>query len=92
MKLSDVSRRMVELDAPQNLDERGGILPIDGELEVCSWTPERDGKGQCTQVHVLFKPLPDMTMAIRLKSASACDALIAALTRHRNDVFGGGAQ
>lgn len=67
-----------------NLDEMK-IFPIDS-YDVFEWTPDRDGNGTPTQVHLMFN-LGPYKLAIRLKSAGECDRLIGTLTRHRLGVW-----
>jgi hypothetical protein len=73
---------------PVNLDEIAAeIYPV-REYHVSSWCPARDGKGPATQVHLWMRlPELDRVITLRIKSAEDCDQLIAALERHRNDVW-----
>ncbi|HEV3312432.1 MAG TPA: hypothetical protein VG815_18120 [Chloroflexota bacterium] len=61
------------------------FLPIE-DYHVGSWGPLPDGKGPSTQVHFTIR-VEGLPFVIRLKSADACDTLIAALQRHRYDVW-----
>jgi len=71
-----------------------GTFPTDfdyhqmvGEYSVYSWCPTPDGTGPATQVHLHFHT--DLgKIAVRLKSARACDELIKVLQEHREDVWG----
>jgi hypothetical protein len=82
-----------------NIDELPPMLECDG-CDVYSWTPERDGKGRPQQVHMVFPVTmssPDseplrFCVAMRLKSRRAVDEIIAALVRHRDDVWPEGKQ
>lgn len=73
----------------KNYSDMGMVCSVI-QYTIASWTPERDGKGKCTQVHVMFEiDLPSIPkIVLRLKSKGACDILIAALQRHRKDVWG----
>jgi hypothetical protein len=63
------------------------FLPIE-EYEVVEWGPLPDGKGPSTQVHFVLRIQgSEIPLVMRLKSAEACDTLIAALQRHRNGVW-----
>lgn len=73
---------------PTNCDEIGTVFPCEG-YSVYSWGPERDGRGPKTQVHLLLPISGVGSIALRLKSKCAVDEMIAALTRHRNDVWPG---
>lgn len=62
------------------------------EYQVGSWCPTPDGSGPATAVALRFHgPVLGtdrmVSMHLRLKSARAVDELIAALERHRNDVW-----
>jgi len=57
--------------------------------KVASWCPTPDGTGPAEQVHlVLNVKWMDAPFILRLKSRRATDELIAALQRHRDDVWG----
>jgi len=73
---------------PVNSDELLSVLEV-GDYHVGSWTPERDGKGRPTQVHLTLR-VPAVAVVMRLKSARAVSRMTAALERHRNDVWPGG--
>lgn len=83
---------------PQNCDS-ASVLPLEAVYGVYSWGPGRDGEGPSTQVHfvtgiTLGGDAPDrppirLRPTVRLKSARAVDELIAALKRHRADVWPG---
>lgn len=79
-------------DTPRNLvDDDRSVVPMDG-IEVSEWTPLLNGEGQPTQVHLTISPgegpLDIFRFVVRLKSKDACDRLIEALQRHRDNVFG----
>lgn len=58
------------------------------QYHVGSWSPLPDGKGPATQVHFMLRLRGiDTPLVMRLKSARAADELIAALERHRFDVW-----
>lgn len=89
---SDVNKRLEQGHGTVNAHELTGgmgVLEID-EVAICDWHPDLDGNGKPEQVHIVFSPADSITMSIRLKSAQAVDAFIAALTRHRDSVWGGG--
>lgn len=69
--------------------DKGNSFDV-ADFEVASWSPGKEGENvPCTQVHVIYH-LPElgMHMVMRLKSREVCDSLIAALTEHRDFVFG----
>jgi hypothetical protein len=74
---------------PVNCNQLGVVVPIK-DYSVNSWTPEQDGKGKCTQVHVLFKmDIPRMPgFVLRLKTKHSCQLLIDALEEHKKNVWG----
>lgn len=86
---------MKKLDIPdesfsgENLDTKPTLFV---EMEgVFEWTPERDGRGRPTEVHVVFDVADGRArMIMRLKSSDAVDLFIATLMRHRNSVWGAG--
>lgn len=58
------------------------------QYHVGSWSPLPDGQGPATQVHFMLRLRGiDTPLVMRLKSARAADELIAALERHRFDVW-----
>lgn len=58
------------------------------EYVVGSWCPSPDGSGPATAVSIqLVTNVPDVTFFMRLKSPAAVDEMIAALSRHRDDVW-----
>ena len=63
------------------------MLPVDG-LHIYEWHPEKDGKGDPTEVHLIIEPTPDVALVFRFKSKRALNKLIAALTVHGQNVFG----
>jgi hypothetical protein len=71
---------------PENL---AGIAYFEiEEYHVGSWSPLPDGKGPATQVHFTLRLRGIETpLVLRLQSARAADELIAALERHRFDVW-----
>ena len=57
---------------------------------VASWCPARDGKGPATAVALhltLDLDGDEFEIVMRLKTPDAVDTMIAALERHRNDVW-----
>ena len=82
---------MAELPPPNRTPRGVGGMRVHfiEEYDVASWCPTPDGSGPPEQVHVLFRikghPTP---LVMRLKTQEATDTLIAALQRHRRDVWG----
>lgn len=79
--------------APVNYaDEFAGLKLIPCQRwDVVEWHPLPDGQGSPTQVHIVITPAPpldDLRFLMRLKSKAACDAMIEALQRHRDNVWG----
>lgn len=73
----------------RNLDELGPILDI-RNTEVCSWTPERDGKGKVTEVHLLHSITlggKECKIAVRYRTKGALLGLVDALRHHCDDVW-----
>jgi len=74
--------------------ERGpGVFPkadyyeVIGEVSTYSWCPSSDGSGPSTQVHVHFA-LSFGRAVVRFKGPEILDAFIAAMQKHREDVWG----
>jgi hypothetical protein len=66
--------------------EGRSILPVDG-LTVVSWSPGGPGT-KPTQVHLLVPVGKEgITIAVRLKSREATQAIIDALANHRDHVW-----
>ena len=66
----------------------GFQLEIKG-YEVSSWCPLTCGQGPTTQVHLALDiPQLPLPLVLRIKSRRAINTLIAALERHRDDVWG----
>ncbi len=79
-------------DVPRNyVDDDRTVIPVEA-VEVVSWTPLLNGEGTATQVHMHVTPgegpFDIFKFIVRLKSKAACDRIIYALQRHRDDVFG----
>jgi hypothetical protein len=74
---------------PQNVAGMA-ILPIES-YTVASYGPQPDGRPPQTEVHLVIRVrgLPE-PLVMRLKSADAADTLIAALQRHRFDIWPSG--
>lgn len=76
---------------PRNLSEMADYVIEGARFGVYSWTPERDGKGVPTQVHLHFSvDVPGMGEVLfisRMKSHQAVDRCIRALRNHRNHVW-----
>jgi hypothetical protein len=74
-------------------DEFAGsaVMPCKG-WEIVEWHPLPDAQGDPTQVHIIITPgegpLDEFKFILRLKSKDACDGMIEALQRHRNNVWG----
>lgn len=65
----------------------GIVMPVRG-YHVGEWTPERDGKGKTTQVHLLLEIGHEgPPIVLRLKSRKACETLISALQTHMDGVW-----
>ena len=62
-------------------------IPLDS-YSVNEWTPERDGLGKTTEVHIIFDVRePPFAFVMALKSPRAVNELIGILARHRNSVW-----
>lgn len=73
---------------PQNCDE--GLYAVANGISVNTWTPEQDGKGRCTQVHLvldLTNVYPGLHAVLRLKSGVGVDYLIRLLHEYRCTVW-----
>lgn len=78
----------------RNCDD--GPMIISDHYSIYEWTPERDGKGKPTQVHLVIpvalstpgKPDIRLEVAMRIKSPRALDELVGVLLRHRQGVWG----
>lgn len=60
-------------------------------LEIAAWTPERDGKGTPTQVHLLInleRPMDDIGIVLRFKGPDTLGVLIEQLQRYKREAFG----
>lgn len=69
-----------------------GILGIKN-YHVASWCPDANGKApaEAVALHLVIDTVEgDLHLAMRLKTAQVVDTMIAALERHRNDVWPGG--
>lgn len=74
----------------KNLDEFPALIPISG-YRVCSWTPERDGKGKPEQVYIMLdlnEEFDGVSFAMRLKSKRAINEMIDTLIEYREEVWG----
>lgn len=75
---------------PTNMKD-GTYAPVpDGGLTVCAWTPEEDGRGKATQVHLTFDLthlVPGFHAVTRFKSAQGIDRLIRVLHEYRCEVW-----
>ena len=85
-------RRNVPPSAPLDRDVRDTLPAARAatvEYSVYSFSPGKAGDGvPCTEVHLVLKPVPEIAIALRLKSADALDTLIGVLLAHRRDVWG----
>jgi hypothetical protein len=76
---------------PHNLDGKHFSIV---EYGVASWCPERDGKvpAEAVAFHITigFGDGDQLKAVMRLKTPRAVDELVAALERHRNDVWPAG--
>ena len=76
-------------DQPKNLNE---VVFVVKGVEVASWTPERDGKGRLTQVHVRFHVQgSENPFVLRYKNRERLQEFIDALIEHRDNVWPGSA-
>lgn len=73
---------------PTNLADQG-LRILEGMLHVSSWTPEPDGRGRPTQVHLVMSLGNNLGVTCRLRSARAVDQLIHVLAEYRNEVWPG---
>ena len=75
-------------DTPVNLAGMG-FHPVNG-YTVAQYHDTPDGTGPPSQVHFLLNvpSVSKLPIIVRLKSAGAIDALIAALIEHREGVWG----
>ena len=70
-------------------DAEESIVPVDG-YGVHEWSPDADHACGPTQVHVVLPMhdvVPGLAVALRLKSARACQQLIDTLIKHRDGVW-----
>jgi hypothetical protein len=71
------------------------LIPCES-WNIVEWHPLPHGEGRPTQVHIVITPHDEFNKVIgveakflmRLKSKDACDAMIAVLQSHRNNVWG----
>jgi len=69
----------------RNVDEL--IFPID-TYDVGAWTPERDGKGKCTQVHITLRGRGiERPFVVRIKSRERLDSFINLLKEYGDIVW-----
>ncbi len=91
----DPDEFLADANLPPNIDEVKNIVDddttwfmLDEGYEVYGWFPLPDAQGGPTQVHVTFRNRSlGMGVVIRLKSARAVNELIAAVRRHRDEVW-----
>ncbi len=60
---------------------------LDQGISTYSWCPSNDGSGPATQVHVHLL-MSFGRVVVRFKAPESLDAFIAALQKHREDVWG----
>jgi hypothetical protein len=72
--LADMSQRFVEIEM----------------IDISEWHPERDGRGQPTQVHVLLqlKGQPETIQVLRFHGPETLAHIVNALLEHGTNVFG----
>lgn len=93
MPTVDLAAQLRPNRLPVNMADATYLPCEDGALSVCAWTPEKDGKGKTTQVHLVF----DLAAALgdpglpklvtRLKSGPGVDTIIRLLAQYRNEVW-----
>lgn len=93
MPTVDLATQLAANRIPVNMADGVYVPCPDGALEVCAWTPEADGKGKTTQVHLVFDlatVFADLKMpkiVHRMKSGPGVDQLIRLLAEYRNEVW-----
>ena len=71
----------------QNTNCNELVFPIES-YTVAAWTPERDGKGTCTEVHVELRGRGmERPFVLRLKSRERVQNFIDLLTEYRDIVW-----
>lgn len=90
MGMSNEHKNTSDEVAGKNIDDYSITIPAKG-YRVAAWTPERDGKGTPTQVHLVIEldggPEIDGIAAMQLKTPRAVDELIGDLQRYRDQVW-----
>jgi hypothetical protein len=94
MPTVDLATQLSANRIPTNMTD-GVYVPAEGEgaVSVCAWTPEKDGKGKTTQVHLVFDlgvvfgddSLPKLVH--RMKSGPGVDQMIRLLAEYRGEVW-----
>jgi hypothetical protein len=87
--MKENKRKRVELptmeDRPRPASEGGPFVGIEG-YTVAEWHPTPDGSGPPTALCIILD-LGSVQAVWRFKSSNAVDTLIAALERHRDNVW-----
>ena len=101
MPTVDLASQLTANRIPENMAD-GAYIPLEGpEIGVHAWTPEQDGKGKTTQVHLVFSPGAKSCYMLgeaiakgsvpsfvhRMKSGPAVDQLIRLLAEYRAEVW-----
>ena len=75
---------------PQNVEGMHCLLIDIEEIGVFEYHPLPDGKGKPTEVHMLLhiEGLDDIPLLMRFKGPDTLDRIVAALVKHRVNVFG----
>ena len=90
MPTVDLASQLSTNRLPTNMKD-GVYVPCEGaNLSVCAWTPEDDGRGKTTQVHLVLN-LPNVMEGFkvvhRMKSGPGVDQLIRLLAEYRGEVW-----
>lgn len=72
---------------PRNLSD--GVYIVSEGYEVAAYTPNKDGKGRPTEVHLILDLEKSMggNIVMRIKSAEELDRMIEVLKIYRNQVW-----
>lgn len=87
MPTVDLASQLPTNRIPTNTKDGTFVVLPEGELSVNAWTPELDGKGKTTQVHLVMN-VPNVAKFVhRMKSGPAVDQLIHILAEYRGEVW-----
>lgn len=93
MPTVDLAAQLSANRIPTNMRDGVYVGMPKGGLSVCAWTPEEDGKGRATQVHLVMnlreldESLGDVNLVHRMKSGPGADQLIRLLAKYRDEVW-----